>query len=377
MGCSYATVADAIAAAVNGDTISVASGSYAGGFTVDKSLTLLGAAGATITSGDPAITITSTDTVTIDGFTFDGTGRPISAPVGCHVVIQNNTIKNTVGNATLYFGNPSTFVFKNNTLTNLSTSSDEGIFIAGNWNGTTGTVVTITGNTFSNSAMTGMNLSNVSGDVSGNTFKNIAYYGILVANNSSPLTITNNVFDGITSPDTSISTYGAGIRFYTPAFTGTVTIMGNTFKNSYIGIGVRAPADLTGMTINVNHNIFKNNITDIKNDSTVGTGTLNVSLNYWGGSEPILGGANAAGTVYSNWYTDEALTQLDSHHPQVTINQSASQADPSVNNSSLTYTVVWSEPINTSTFTCADIQLTNANCTSVALVSENTYTVTV
>src|SRR5262245_56909489 len=58
-GCAFTNVATAVAAAKNGDTISIAPGTYAGGFTIDVSVKLTGAGpGRTVISGGgPVITI--------------------------------------------------------------------------------------------------------------------------------------------------------------------------------------------------------------------------------------------------------------------------------------------------------------------------------
>ena len=78
-GCAFIQIAPAVAAAKDGDTISIAPGTYAGGFTIDQSVRLAGAGpGRTIISGGgPVITIgrifaASEPTVSIDGITITG-----------------------------------------------------------------------------------------------------------------------------------------------------------------------------------------------------------------------------------------------------------------------------------------------------------------
>jgi len=78
-GCQFTQIAPAIAAASPGDTITVAAGTYSGGFTIDKSLSLVGAGkGSTIISGGgPVVTIgafgaASEPTVSITGVTITG-----------------------------------------------------------------------------------------------------------------------------------------------------------------------------------------------------------------------------------------------------------------------------------------------------------------
>src|SRR5881394_2900317 len=58
-GCAFSQIAPALAAASSGDTIQIAAGTYNGGFTVTKSINLLGAGAAstTISGGGPVLSI--------------------------------------------------------------------------------------------------------------------------------------------------------------------------------------------------------------------------------------------------------------------------------------------------------------------------------
>jgi len=66
-GCSFSQIAPAIAAANSGDTIQIGAGTYSGGFTVTKSISLLGAGAAstTISGGGPVISIVPGVSVTV------------------------------------------------------------------------------------------------------------------------------------------------------------------------------------------------------------------------------------------------------------------------------------------------------------------------
>jgi uncharacterized repeat protein (TIGR02543 family) len=336
-GIGYATIQAAVDAASSSDVIDVAAGTYAGSVTISKGLTINGpnaginpnttttprVAEAIINTGNPAITINTVDPVTISGFTFDGTGSPISSGMGGTApTITDNIIKNTLGsdNSDLFFQDATTLTLKDNQLSNLSPAANDGTRIIGSDDGSIGTNVTIAGNVWENSpTQTGINATNVKGTVSGNTFENIADYGLLISNNST-LTVSGNTFKNVTSTDPTVSTWGAGIRFYTPMLTQPVTITGNTFTNDVLGIAVRpnddgSAADLSKVAIN--GNLFVGDtvagVYNAPNDSQ-----LDAIGNWWGDASGPLDtvsndsstpDTNASGTGspaigaidYSNW----------------------------------------------------------------------------
>jgi hypothetical protein len=78
-GCTYSQISDAVASAHSGDNVRVASGTYNGGFAINKNLTLLGAGApsTTIRGGGPVITVgrfeaPSEPTVSIRNVTITG-----------------------------------------------------------------------------------------------------------------------------------------------------------------------------------------------------------------------------------------------------------------------------------------------------------------
>jgi hypothetical protein len=85
-GSPYTTIPEALAAAPGGSTVTICPGTYAGGFTISKNVTLLGAGASqtTISGGGPVLTIASGVAATISGVTING-GRnvdptPVSSP---------------------------------------------------------------------------------------------------------------------------------------------------------------------------------------------------------------------------------------------------------------------------------------------------------
>jgi hypothetical protein len=176
------------------------------------------------------------------------------------------------------------------------TAGNEGVFIAGSYNGSTGTRLDAHDNTWINGQFTGMNVSSAQGEVYNNTFSGIAYYGILVANHSS-LHITKNTFSGIVNPDLNVNTYGAAVRFYTPAVGMTTSVTNNYFTGNYIGVAVRAAGgDLTGRNIDVSHNSFTGN-TAAHIFHAGPAGTLAATCNWYGTADTAIISPKVQGSV--------------------------------------------------------------------------------
>ena len=318
---SFNTIGAAVAAAASGDTIQVCSGTYPESLGVDKGLIINGAnAGISpnggirltesiINGGSPSIRIGTTEPVTIDGFTFTaGTGAAIDS----YTSGNNPTIKHNIFTAAadgFFFNEPALFTFEDNYLHDLTDCGGcDGVFIAGNWNGSTGSVVSIKSNVWSTIASSGMNLSSVSGTISGNSFSYVSYYCALLSNGTN-VDVTDNKFDHTINPDVTVPTWGAGLRFYTPTNPGFgARITGNTFSNNYVGIGVRMgtpQADITGLDVYAHQNNFEGNTAfGIRNDAL---GTFNATCNWWGaanGPGPVGPGSGdkvSSGVTFTPW----------------------------------------------------------------------------
>jgi hypothetical protein len=299
---AFNTIQGGIDAVAAGGTVKVCPGNYpqGSGINLNKSLSLQGpnfgispnggsrVAEAIITGGSPTVLRVSAPgtPVTIQGFTFDNSGVIDAYDPGLTITLRRNIYSNgTTGGAFYFLNAPPSLTIDDNYLTNAVVADNDIIFVAGDWNGTTGTVASITNNVIENSpADSGMNLSNVSGTISGNRFSNLKYYAILLANNSSNQTISGNIFEGTTNPDpTNVPTWGAGIRTYGPTFTGPVNIKSNLFRNNYVGVGFRGvpndPGANVGNDVHVNVNSFLNNTHGISDGSA---GAVDAENNWWG-----------------------------------------------------------------------------------------------
>jgi hypothetical protein len=310
--CSVPSSYPTIQSAVNNptcDTIIVAAGTYVENIGIPRGLSLRGpnfnispnggsrGAEAVITGSNPTIRISTTDPVTIDGFTFSGGS---GAQIDSYTSGNTPTIKHNIFAAEsdgFFFFEPALFTFEENYLHDLTDCGGcDGIFIAGNWDGSSGTVASIKGNVWFRIGSSGMNLSNVKGTISGNSFSFVTYYAALLANGTN-VDISGNAFDHTINPDLAVRTWGAGIRFYTPSAGFGARITGNTFSNNYVGIGVRMgspTADITGMDVYAHQNNFTfNTAAGLRHD---GLGTFNATCDWWNSANGPANAGNPGGT---------------------------------------------------------------------------------
>jgi predicted outer membrane repeat protein len=153
-GCSFTTIAGALAAAANGDTIGIAAGTYTGGFTVDKNVTLRGkgADQTTITGGRQVVTVAGGVSATIKSVTISGGESAFGGGIFNNgtLTLKESTVS---GNTASFFGggiynNGGTLTLQESTVSGNTAHEGGGGIV--NDNGTvTLTESTVSGNTTS------------------------------------------------------------------------------------------------------------------------------------------------------------------------------------------------------------------------------------
>ena len=203
----YATIALAITAAVNGDTILVAAGTYSerinyGG----KNITIQSVSGAAATtirgdnSNNPVVTFATAENATaiLDGFTIDNQAAANSLTRGIYISGATPTIKNSI--------------ITGNAAANTTPSGT-------NCNGGGGMCII-------DSAPT---LDNVT--VRANTAANRSGCGIYIMGAAGGATITNSTIGGTASGDGNLCTNGQGGGiYYTGSTTGTLSISNSNIQ---------------------------------------------------------------------------------------------------------------------------------------------------
>jgi len=203
-GCTYATIAGAISAAADGDKIVIGPGTYSGGFTVGKSVTLIGAGAGrtTIRGGAPVVTIANFRQVTISGVTITGG----SAEFGGGILISGGAL-----------------TLRESTISGNSASEGGGIFIVGSLtlkdSTVSGNAAFFGGGIFNQGTLT-LNNSRVSG--------NLADAGGGILNNQ-----VARLTDSTVTGNTAVSDGGGILNFGLLTLSQT-TVSGNT-PNDCVG----------------------------------------------------------------------------------------------------------------------------------------------
>jgi len=145
--------------------------------------------------------------------------------------------------------------------------------------------------------------------------------------------------------------------------------------------GPSSPTNLDPFDVNID---FGETVTGFEsNDISVGNGSIGSFSDEGGGkfaasidvtSDGVVTVDIAAGVAQDQAGNDNnAATQfsvtVDTTNPRLTIDQTIGQADP-VNYSPIEFTAIFDEPVNTATFTAADVNLDGTATTGIVTVSE-------
>jgi hypothetical protein len=255
-GCAFSQIAPALAAAKNGDTVSLGAGTYTGGLTVDKSIKLVGAGAArtTISGGGPVLTIgaahaSSEPTVEIDGVTITGgvtrsswntgpgagviaLGGGIEIPPnadfsgGATVTISNSVITGNRVAPSATAPSPGGAVCPGGGLCPFAAASGGGI---DNW----GTLTIANSTVSDNSVGDAPGLSGLASDAEGGGIRNVL----------AGLTISNSVISGNQAPLSAPNgrhTTGAGIF----VVGGTIDISNSSVTNNSATLAAALPSSV-------------------------------------------------------------------------------------------------------------------------------------
>lgn len=267
----------------NGDTISVASGTYTEDVLVNKELTLLGNSASTI-EGQMRLTAPN---ITVDGFTFDGastnevvllripgTGNNVSNITITDNVFQNINVTNNNDSAAMTIESSDGTLVEGNVFKDLSTASSP------NNRTMQGILVGDTGQTDDLEDIT----------IKDNLFQNImggrGAYGIIVNRPTTGLTIIGNTIEKITgNADSTGSGWASGIGLdaSTPGAlvkNNTVSEVTSLVNGAYAAFGLIGPGQsvASAESITIEYNDF---LVDKAGENRT-AGSVDYSRNWWG-----------------------------------------------------------------------------------------------
>jgi len=343
----FATIQAAVNAATAGDTVSVATGTYAESVVIGTGLTLQGTAGAIIApAAGPGIQINISPIlhpVTVDSFTITPQGSTLDSaqgivigsvnnPVATHdITISNNAITTLgqnmgilvrgVGSNGPGYPNSSGLTVTGNTIT---LGGDSTAFYS-SWVTPAHSNWSITHNTFNSPIGVNLQLHDVDGvTVDNNIFEQAGsggstsvFFVAELSNLTLPIVFSNNDVRGsganLVSFRTNMNTAG-------PSTMDNVSVTGNTFNNWVVaadrqGLGIYPR--VTSVIVQQNRFIFMGGGTGLRNTSDA---QVDAAQNWWGTTVSADIVAKVAGSVdYRPWCTNAACSPIDPTMPTVTV----------------------------------------------------------
>ncbi|MFA6077732.1 MAG: peptidoglycan-binding protein [Candidatus Paceibacterota bacterium] len=324
----YTSIQDAVTAAVSGDTINVAPGTYAvGQIVIDKNLTMTGDV-----SSKPVLQPSG-------NFTVNNAG-------GSWILVQPGisfNLSNVVMDGNTAFTRYALRSHGNTTVNNVDFQK-----IWGSTNGIgspyAGIAISSFGGAIAGAGSAGFDTHGGLGGlastltVTNSTFANIGRIGVLVKGTGSTATITGNTYtgkgdgdfldyafefgaggSGTVSGNTISGNRGVAIGPSTSAGilvteyygSGTnATITGNTFSNNSVGLHV-GYLDTDASVVTAHENNFSGESVGVESDAT--TVTVNAENNWWGTASSTEIAVKAPGLVdFDPWYINPGMTVLSS-----------------------------------------------------------------
>jgi hypothetical protein len=422
-GCDHTTVQAAVTAADPGDTVSVASGTYAEDVTITKALTIQGPqAGVdarTRSAGAEAIVrslVVRASDVVVDGLTVSNpTGQSriesSAAPDILSGVVVRNVIFSGYDQVGVIADRAGDLRIEQSRFED-PTASAEAMQIKSNGvdGGCDGT--TVTDNVFDHATTNGS--ADVNFSCTGSASTDVTVTGNVGGNpddaNGSSLVAFSGVAGGITVRDNTATTAGSQVFFF-GSVTGAVEITGNTFTggqssavaiyggelNGHADVPSTGSFTLTDNDLSGNARalrVSRDGLTaagsvvargnDLSGGSATGVenaspGSVDASGNWWGRT----GGADGADVVgdvtTAPWCTDAACTTQSNEADLASLAVSSGSLSPAFDRDTTTYAASVSHGVTSISVTAAAAPGASASCPgSTALdVGANTLTCTV